>query len=583
MIIASLLMTIIVLFSCTENFLYKEPKGAVYTENLATEEGIDLLLIGAYATVTGAATTTDQSMSSAASSRDWVWNCASDDAYKASNYGDINDINLIERYESPATNPYINGKWYVSYDGIARANDVLKTLTVAKSEGTISDSKTTEIEAQAKFLRGWWHFRLQQVFWQIPYITEDVEPATVPNDHEVWSEIESDLQFAIDNLPEEWPGEPGKATKWAAIAYKAYVYLYQHEYSNAKTLLDEIINSGRFDLVNKFHDNFDPNTENNVESIFEIQYCVNDGSGTQTRMGNADSWLTNAYNRFLPCCCGFYQPSQDLVNAFKVDENGLPLLGIDGPKFNDEDLKNDMGILSNEEFHPTDHLLDPRLDWTIGRRGIPFFDWGIMTGNDWIRSQVNGGPYLSKKTMYYKKDMEMASHSSYRRAHAINNPKVRFSHVLLWRAECAVEENDLQTARELVNKIRKRASDDIVYGKCNDYVFTSQNESNPNVDETQPAANYLLGEYPSFPSQEYAREAVRMEERLEFAMEGSRFFDLVRWGIDYDVLNKFIENDTRIRSFMSGATYTEEKSSRWPIPETQLDLQPGVLEQDPLW
>jgi hypothetical protein len=152
---------------------------------------------------------------------------------------------------------------------------------------------------------------------------------------------------------------------------------------------------------------------------------------------------------------------------------------------------------------------------------------------------------------------------------------------LLWRAECAVEENDLQTARLLVNRVRLRASDDIIMGKCSTYTFPAN--VTPVVDYSQPAANYKLGLYPSFPTQEYAREAVRMEERLEFAMEGNRFFDLVRWGIDYEVLTKFIENDSKFRTFMQGATYTKVKNSRWPIPQKELDLEPGILEQDPLW
>lgn len=575
-----------ILSGCGESFLYKEPKGVVFYENLANKEGIEYLTIAAYSILTGATSSGDQNRAGAASSRNWAWNCASDDVYKGTTFSDTYDVGLIERYDTDPTNMWINNKWLVSYDGISRANDVLRTVATARENNLIDEEFALQSEAQAKFLRGWWHFRLLKVFWQIPYITEDVTPQEVKNDHKVWPEIEGDLQFAIDNLPEEWPGQPGRATKWAAMAYKAYVFLYQHKYSEAKVLLDEIINSNRFRLVDNFGDNFSAHTENNVESIFEIQHAVNyPGSDNNPRMGNADSWVTNGQNLgVLPTCCGLYQPSQDLVNAFKVDANGLPLLGFNGPKFNDEDLKNDMGILSSEEFHPTDHLLDPRLDWTVGRRGIPYLDWGIMTGNDFIRSQENGGPYLGKKSMYLKADKGVVSHSSYARAHSINNPKVRYGHILLWRAECAVEENDLEKARELVNMLRRRASDDIIMGKCLEYTFSLATHPSIEIDWTKPAANYKLGEYPSFPNQEYAREAVRMEMRLEFAMEGNRFFDLVRWGIDYDVLTKFIENDVRYgRSFMKDVTYTKEKNSRWPIPQSQLDNQKGVLEQDPLW
>ena len=577
-----------ILPSCGEGFLYKEPTGVVFTENLATKEGIEYLLVATYGAMTGALSSTDQNRAGAGSSRNWVWDCASDNAYKGTTFSDTYDVGLIEYYDADPTNIWINNKWVVSYDGISRANDVLKAVETARERSAVDETTALRAEAQAKFIRGWWHFRLLKVFWQIPYITEADEgkQETVKNDHMVWPEIEADLQFAIDNLPGEWPGEPGRATRWAAMAYKAYVLLYQHKYSEAKTLLDEIINSNRFRLVDNFGDNFSAWTENNVESIFEIQHAVNyEGSGTNPRLGNADSWVTNGQNNgILPTCCGLYQPTQDLVNAFKVDENGLPLLGINGPKFNDEDLENDMNILSSVEFHPTEHLLDPRLDWTVGRRGIPYLDWGIMTGNDFIRAQENGGPYLAKKAMFYKADQGVVSHSSYARAHAINNRKLRYGHVLLWRAEIAVEENDLGRACELVNMLRRRASDDIIMGKCLEYSFSLATHASIEVDWTQPAANYKLGEYPSFPNQDYAREAVRMEMRLEFAMEGNRFFDLVRWGIDYDVLTKFIQNDIRYgRTFMQGATYIRDKNARWPIPQTQLDIQKGVLEKDPLW
>ena len=573
-----------ILASCGENFLYKEPTGVVFTENLATQTGIEYLLVGSYAAMTGATINTEQWYSQSNSSRNWIWNYASDDAYRASAFGDTQNMFDIELYITLPTHDYMNFKWSGHYAAIMRVNDVLRAITVAREKHTADEAYALRAEAQAKFLRGWWHFRLQKVFWQIPYITEDVDPITVKNDHKVWPEIEADLQFAIDHLPGTWPGEPGKATRWAALAYKAYVFLYQRKYSEAKVLLDEIINSNQFRLVDKFGDNFSAWTENNAESILEIQHAVNyEGSGSNPRLGNADSWVTNGYSPLLPTCCSMYQPSQDLVNAFKVDKDGLPFLGLNGPKFNDENLKNDMGILSSDEFYPTEELVDPRLDWTVGRRGIPFLDWGVFSGNDFIREQSNGGPYLGKKSMYNKADRTTVAHNSYQRASSINFRKVRYAHVLLWRAECAVEENDLGKALELVNMVRRRAADDFIMGKCTVYSFTLASQPSVEVDLTQPAANYKLGEYPSFPNQEYAREAVRMETRLEFAMEGNRFFDLVRWGIDYEVLTKYIENDSKFRAFMRGAKYTREKNSRWPLPQVQLDLQKGVLEQDPLY
>ena len=566
---------------CGEDFLYKEPKGIVFTENLATKEGIEYLLIGVYSLSTGGSGH-GQEIAMSASIRNFVWDCASDNAYKGNTFSDNHVVGLIEYYDVDPTNIRIEYNWRVFYDGISRANDVLKAVATARTRGTVDETFAQQAEAQAKFFRGWWHFRLLKMYWQVPYIDEKVTPQEVKNDRKIWPEIETDLQFAIDNLREEWPGEPGRITRWAALAYKAYALLYQYRYSEAKVLLDEIINSNRFRLVDNFGDNFSVHTENNVESIHEIQAAVN-YSGTDRNLSNSDSWLINPQNPFVTTCCNLYQPSQDLVNAFKVDDNGLPLLGFNGPKFNDEDLENDYGISSSGVFYPTEHLLDPRLDWSLGRRGIPYLDYGIMTGFDFIRDQGNGGPYVMKKSMFNKADVGIFSSTAYPRAHAINYRKVRYGHILLWRAECAVEENDLEKARELVNMIRRRASDDFIMGRCLEYSFTVAGQPNLTVDWTQPAANYKLGEYPSFPNQEYAREAVRMETRLEFAMEGNRFFDLVRWGIASDVLPKYIQNDVRYgRSVMQGKTF-KEKNIRFPIPQSQLDIQPDVLEQDPLW
>ena len=152
-----------------------------------------------------------------------------------------------------------------------------------------------------------------------------------------------------------------------------YIFIRENM-PEASPLLDQIINSGKFSLVDHYFYNYDYDHENNVESIFEVQRAVNDGT-VQGFNGTPDIWTTNPYTPALPTCCGMYQPSMDLVNAFKVDEKGLPLLGINGPKFNETNLKNDMGLGPKDTFIPPTDPVDPRLDWTVARRGIPFMDW----------------------------------------------------------------------------------------------------------------------------------------------------------------------------------------------------------------
>ncbi|NJO69214.1 MAG: RagB/SusD family nutrient uptake outer membrane protein [Bacteroidetes bacterium] len=208
--------------------------------------------------------------------------------------------------------------------------------------------------------------------------------------------IIDDLKYAWETLPEAQK-EPGRPTRYAAMALAARAYLQELKYTEAKPLLDMIINSGKFQLMPNYFDNYRIEKENNAESIFEIQAAVNDVNESL----NADMGigLNFPHGSDIGMCCGFHQTSQNLANAFKVNENGLPLTD----SFNDTDLKNDQGILSDQEFIPATDLLDPRIDWTIGRRGIPFLDWGIMRGNDWIRHQRSGGPYMpALKPFFYK-------------------------------------------------------------------------------------------------------------------------------------------------------------------------------------
>jgi hypothetical protein len=282
-------------------------------------------------------------------------------------------------------------------------------------------------------------------------------------------------------------------------------------------------------------------------------------------------------------CCGGFQPSQNLVNAFQVDgATGLPLLDVDNPP----NLKNDMGITSTTYFvQDTITPIDPRLDYTVGRRGIPFLDMGIMRGYEWIREQAYGGPYINKKYQFLKSEVGTATNTiGWATGLNVGNYRaVRYAHVLLLRAEVAAETGDLAYATTLVNQIRNRAANNKIMGRCRTFILPGQ--AGLKVDYSVPAANYLIKPYPAtFPNLDYARKAIRMEQRLELAMEGHRFFDLVRWGIAAKTINGFIQQDIPFRNYLGGTTpavFIEGKNEYWPIPQTQIDLQPGVLVQNP--
>ncbi|HCI54842.1 MAG TPA: RagB/SusD family nutrient uptake outer membrane protein [Bacteroidales bacterium] len=568
------------IYSCSDEFLTKEPYGTVLGTALETTDGVESLLATAYQATKG------RSIFGSSMGADWVYgSIASDDAYKGTEPGDQSACNDVERWTTLPSNPYVREKWRDCYNGVFCANLVLEYLDkVQQSSKPFPEARAKEIKGEALTLRAWFHFQANKVFEKIPYIKTQAElgnvlPENVPNTSPCWDEIEADLQEAINNLPTDRPkGEKGRIHKYAAEAIKAQVHMYQNEFDKAKPLLDDILNSAKFNLVAEYGWNFDMTHENNAESIFELQCST-------TSTGHTSMMLAGAvkHQKGTASCggWGFYQPSQSLFEAFQVDDNGLPILD---PNSRDS-LATDQNIKSDVEFHPTEHPLDPRVDYTIARRGIDYKGWGIHPGNDWIRLQENGGPFMTKKFMQAKSEQSLNTYGTgfY---NGLNFRLYRLSHIILWRAEVAVEDNDLVLARSLVNQIRNRAKTTTpIMGLCTSYKSLL---INPVVDWTKPAANYKVEPYPDIPADAYpfdtkenARKAVREEIRLEFATEGYRFYDLRRWGIIKQTLDDFVARDVKIRIFMQGAVYEPDRDDYWPLPQDQLDIQRGVLTQDP--
>ena len=561
---------LVILGACSDDFLDKQPPASAAGAIMENLDGVEALLVGAYDGLTTKRYTVGMGC-------DWTFgSVASDDAYTGSNY--VTDP--LERWEMfAADGRYLVQRWSEGYNGVARANEVLVFLRrVQQGDNPIPEVRAKEIEAESKFLRAWYHFKTTRVFRYIPYIKTVEEmggklPEEIPNDTEGWGGIEEDLQFAIDNLPESHPlGHVGRPTKFSAMAVKAHAHMYQNEFAQARPLLDNIINSGRFILVDNFNDNFDLASNNNDESIFEIQITVaaeGGGSGFNNHQPFA--------HQIGPAGLGwgFFQPSHDLFLAYQTDD-GLPILDKDDRL----PLSHDWGIRSDEEFIPTDRPLDPRVDHTIARRGVDFQGWGIHHGMAWIRMPSSNGNYMTKKYHHFLDDPGTIGPRNAR-----NLRSYRLGHVLLWRAEIAVEDGDLDYARQLVNMIRDRAKDSQpVIGRATTYIFDGRDVE---VDWEQPAADYLIESYPAghpaFSNQQNARKAVRLEHRLEFATEGKRFFQLRRWGIIADVLNDYVTRDGEFRAFMRGAQFVSPRDEYWPIPQAQLDLQEGVLHQDPNW
>jgi starch-binding outer membrane protein, SusD/RagB family len=545
--------------SCKKDWFELKPKGQASFETLLNKDGVNLLLIGAYANIDGVNNKTPQAEGWPAAVSNWVWgSVAGGDAYKGSNSGDQALINDIAGFYLTADNTYVNSHWMLEYDGVLRCNDVLRAVKLAIG---MTDLEKVQAQAQARFLRAHFYVELTNVHSKVPYIDENIaNPSEIANDHLLWPEIEADLQFAIDNLPPSWV-DKGRATKWAAKTYLARVYLMQQKYSKAMPLLQDVYTNGGFKLVPDFIQNFLIATVNNTESIFEVQYAVNDGFGaSNANLGdglNSSSFKSSS---------NFFQPSHSLVSAFRVDNNGLPLK-VDATDYSNADI---LPYDPTGQTVPYKLPVDPRLDWTVARPGVPDFDWGIPT-IAWIRDPNNGGPYMSKKSTYLKAEKNIYSSTTQRPgANANNFRKFKLSHVILWLAECEAEVGSLRNATTLVNLIRNRAKGSNVV----------------KFDNGTPAANYKVEPYPAdFSTQDAARLAIRHEERIEFALEGLRFFDLVRWGAAGPVLNKYLSVDGKIMPSLANKTFLVGQHEVRPIPQAQIDLSKKdgkpVLVQNP--
>ena len=557
-------------FSCSESFFDLKPQGRASLDQLSTKNGVNALLIGAYSLLdgVGAGNTGRQSTIS-----NYVFGgISSDDAVKGTDAGDQPEQSFIEQYNWLSDNTYFLGKWWHSYDGVARCNEVIQIVNSGNVKD-MSDAEKTQVIAEARFLRGHYHFEAKKMWNKVPFIDEKVYVASdpnstkVPNTEDIWPKIEADFDFAAKNLPAT-QAQKGRATQWAAKTYLAKAYVFQKKWAPAKTLLEDVLKNSGKKLVANYHDNYRTTGNNNAESIFEVQFSVNDG--TTGNNGNAGDNLNWPYSATAPGrgCCGFYQASHNLVNAFKTDDKGLPMIGsaADGTAdtYNQVDLPNDQGITASTAFTLDKSIpVDPRLDWTVGRRGVNFLDWGPMPGSTWIRDQAYAGPFTGKKWMYYLSEESSTTHSTSKRNVNNNYRLFKLSHVILWLAECEVELGNLGAAEGYVNQIRLRAKTGSV-----------QDATVNNKVEAYPAGTFAAK------GADYARNAVRMESRLEFAMEGHRFFDLVRWGIAEKVLNKYAAEEAvpgtepsgrkfNKRGYMAGKVFAS-KNLYFPLPQDEI-------------
>jgi len=575
-----------VLYGC-KDFLStaSEPQGTLDATTLANRTGVEGSLIAAYRTL-DCTDATSGNWGCAVSN--WVFgSVASDDSYKGSSSTDQPPINDIEGYHwgTPSADQYLNQKWQIAYEGVVRANSTLRLLkqVVAASPTEYSPTEANQVAGEAIFLRAHYHFEAYRMWGNVPYYREDDQDFRKPNidSAAVTTEILKDLDSAIKLLPTSpRNGQIGRASQWTAKAYRGRVLTYTHQWAAAVTQFKDIQANGPYKLETSFDRVWSAyqDASNGPETIFAYQASSQDGEPNAAN-ANYGERLNFPYAPSHFACCGFDPPSQNLVNQFKVDPaTGLPLSITDPANWNTDNSDFVAGNMTP---------VDPRLDWTVGRDGVPYKDWGLFS-NAWIREVVNAGLYMPKKIIHEKgSGAEATVGWQPQQQSSINIHIYRYADLLLMLAEAEVETGDLAGATAIVNQIRTRAG-----------VF-AQGPGTSRADMAIPIndpritwAHYQIGLYPVFGSLQAGRDAVQTERRLELAMEGQRLFDLRRYGTFTAVITGYLRGvgggreDARKAYKLTAEVPTARH--RWyaiPLDQIQLSQVGGqdMLKQNTGW
>ena len=565
------LCIILGMMSCSKFLEEQVPQATLTQDEVKNPEYIDNVLISAYA---GLVSIEDMNASFSL----WNYDTRSDDAYVGgSDFSDGEPFHRLERSTGVMTTDWpFSSIWNRFYNYLSRVSLSLDILASADQENATIKQRTAEM----KFLRAYGHFQLKRLFKKIPFVNKlnmeeedynNLSNTEYTND-EGWQQIINDLEDAYAVLPIV-QAEKGRPTKAACAAFLAKVYLYKaYRQDDANSNQVTGINSDDLQKVVEYtnpalysgyglepdlHNNFRPEEqyENGKESLWAIQYSKNDG----TVYGN----LNFSYRLIVPCIpkvhdsgCDFYKPSHNLVSAYRTNSDGLPLL--------DNFAAVDYTVGSNQ-------TVDPRLFVTVGVPGTPYmFNPGFMMAesNAWSRSGGTFGYFVSLKqnvdpsltdSYLYLCDSQWAS--------SMNRIVFRYADVLLMRAEAQAQLGQTADAIALVNQVRNRANGMISNSVVSNY-------------PTKYGVHYAVGKYNGSYSKDEAMKIIKMERRLELAMESERFFDLVRWGDAATVLNKFYSSESEKMNFLSGSQFTANKNEYLPVPYEQMAASNGHYTQN---
>jgi hypothetical protein len=575
-----------------------QPQGGLSEQTLANRAGVEGSLISAYRSLDWN-TAVGGNWGWTASK--WVWgSVTSDDAYKGSEATDQPAVTDIELYAwtTGNTDNYLNEAWRGAYEGVVRSNATLRLLKEvrAKSPGELTAADAAGVGGEAMMLRAHYHFEAWRMWGRIPYYREDETDFRKANQDSaaVVGEMLRDLDSAIARLPAApRGGAKGRVTQWTAKAYKGRVQAYANQWPAALATLRDVERNGPYRLEDSFDRVYTgfAQFQNGPETILAYQSSANDGNGD----GNNANWgerLNYPHSGSPYGCCGFHQPSQNLVNFYAVGADGLPLAVTNPAAWNAPNANFTAGVA---------RPVDPRLDWTVGRDSVPYKDAGLHLPS-WIRAPAYGGLYSPKKHVHEKSSgAESKVGWTPTQLNSVNVHIFRYADLLLLLAEAEVEAGSLENARALVNRVRERAAkaaqgcglpaDEAAARTVIAKYPTCAGDSRIAVPINDPSikwAQYRVAPYAApFASQAAAREAVRTERRLELAMEGQRFFDLRRWGTFRQVLNDYLAVERTRRPYLTAAQPVTDRYRFYPIPTIQLQLSKvgseERLTQNPGW
>lgn len=478
------------MFGC-QDFLQKDPQGELTQEAYPiTREDALLVTNAAYSTL-----------------RDWYYHSGgypildimSDDANKGSNPNDqYATVGPYDNFKITPTQDGLDRWWATLYEGIKRTNVVINKVPLIKMDTMLRN----EYVAEARFLRGLYYFDMVRAWGGVPIVTTLNPPLKLQRSskEEVYSLIVNDMLYALKYLPEkseQSAANKGRATKGAARAFLAKIYLFQQDYVSAEKYALAVINSHEYGLEPNFIDANGENGENGVESIFEVGALKVEGTENGGDQYANTQGVRGTPNRGW----GFNRPSINLRNSFEAG--------------------------------------DPRLKGTIIDLGDVLDGITILgdgTTPD-VTKDANGN--VIEMECYNRKVWIAGTNTITQWGH--NRRLMRYADVLLMAAEALNENNKPADALIYLNLVRARARQ-------------GNNTLLPDITTTDK--NTL-------------RDAIINERRHELALEGHRFWDLVRTGKAAQVLGPL--------GFING------KNELLPIPQNEIDISQGSLIQNPNW